>query len=367
MRIDGEAGVASREAPLLGVEAQLLADNVHQIRAVAPVDHRELRIELQMRRVMPQEPVCHGVKSAGPGQPLRQHLAESAQRFIHGLLDDVAGTAAHFLRSAPAEGQHQDARRIHAIHREVGDAVREGIGLAGSGAGDDQQWPGSDTLLLLADFPEGHRFALGGIQSGHVRGCRHAVRTISDILVAMTTDTNTRSSTQHFQGRVVSVTVDDVTLPNGRQAQLEVVHHPGGAAIVAINDLEQMCLLRQYRYVAGGWIWELPAGKLEPAEPPQLTARRELTEEAGVVAADWESLGSVLSSPGVFTEVIHLYLARGLSAARSQLEDSEVIEVHWVSFRQACDMALSGELRDAKTVIGVLRAAHQLGMTLTSR
>lgn len=166
---------------------------------------------------------------------------------------------------------------------------------------------------------------------------------------------------------MVSVTVDDVTLPNGRQAQLEVVHHPGGAAIVAINDLEQMCLLRQYRYVAGGWIWELPAGKLEPAEPPQLTARRELTEEAGVVAADWESLGSVLSSPGVFTEVIHLYLARGLSAARSQLEDSEVIEVHWVSFRQACDMALSGELRDAKTVIGVLRAAHQLGMTLTSR
>ncbi len=75
----------------------------------------------------------------------------------------------------------------------------------------------------------------------------------------------------------------------------------------------------------------------------------------------------MLSSPGVFTEVIHLYLARGLSAARSQLEDSEVIEVHWVSFRQACDMALSGELRDAKTVIGVLRAAHQLGMTLTSR
>ena len=70
---------------------------------------------------------------------------------------------------------------------------------------------------------------------------------------------STSNSTQHYRGRVISVTVDDVTLPNGRQTALEVVHHPGGAAIVAINDLQQVCLLRQYRYVAGGWIWELPA------------------------------------------------------------------------------------------------------------
>lgn len=173
------------------------------------------------------------------------------------------------------------------------------------------------------------------------------------------------NSTRHYQGRVISVTVDEVILPNGRQAALEVVHHPGGAAIVALNDLQQVCLLRQYRYVAGGWIWELPAGKLEPAEPPQVTARRELTEEAGVIASDWVSLGSLLSSPGVFAEVIHLYLAQGLGAARSQLEDSEVIEVHWMSFRKACDMALSGELRDAKTSIGLLRAAHHLGQSLT--
>jgi 8-oxo-dGTP pyrophosphatase MutT (NUDIX family) len=176
---------------------------------------------------------------------------------------------------------------------------------------------------------------------------------------------STLNSTQHYQGRIVSVTVDEVLLPNGRQAALEVVHHPGGAAIVALNDLQQLCLLRQYRYVAGGWIWELPAGKLEPSEPPETTARRELIEEAGVVATDWLSLGTLLSSPGVFSEVIHLYLAQGLSAARSQLEDSEVLEVNWVSFRQACDMALSGELRDAKSSIGVLRAAHRLGLSLT--
>jgi len=176
---------------------------------------------------------------------------------------------------------------------------------------------------------------------------------------------STSNSTQHYRGRVISVTVDDVTLPNGRQTALEVVHHPGGAAIVAINDLQQVCLLHQYRYVAGGWIWELPAGKLEPAEPPETTARRELIEEAGVVATDWQELGTMLSSPGVFTEVLHLFLAQGLSAARAQLEDNEVLEVHWVSFRHACDMALSGELRDAKSITGVLRAAHRLGFSLT--
>jgi 8-oxo-dGTP pyrophosphatase MutT (NUDIX family) len=168
-----------------------------------------------------------------------------------------------------------------------------------------------------------------------------------------------------FQGRVITVNVETVRLPNGHVTDLEIIHHPGGAAIVAIDASARVCLIRQYRHAAGGWIWELPAGKLEPAEPPDVTARRELIEEAGVDATDWVSLGSLLSSPGVFSEVIHLYLAQGLSAARSQLEDSEVLEVHWVSFRQACDMALSGELRDAKTAIGVLRAAHRLGLSLT--
>src|ERR1700744_3115594 len=146
----------------------------------------------------------------------------------------------------------------------------------------------------------------------------------------------TLNSTQHYQGRVIRVTVDEVLLPNGRQAALEVVHHPGGAAIVALNDLQQVSLLRQYRYVAGGWIWELPAGKLEPAEPPESTARRELIEEAGVTAADWQGLGSTLTSPGVFSEVLHLFLARDLSPARAQPEDNEVLEVHWVSFVEAC-------------------------------
>ena len=95
------------------------------------------------------------------------------------------------------------------------------------------------------------------------------------------------NSTLIFSGRVVRVTIDEVVLPNGHRALLDVVHHPGGAAVVALDGQQRVCLLRQYRYVADGWLWELPAGKLEPHEPPLVTAQRELAEEAGVHAQQW--------------------------------------------------------------------------------
>ncbi len=166
--------------------------------------------------------------------------------------------------------------------------------------------------------------------------------------------------TVHYQGRVISVTTDEVLLPNGHHATLEVVHHPGGAVAVPIDAEQRVCLLRQYRYVAGGWIWELPAGKLEPGEPPLETARRELTEEAGVRAAQWRSLGTYLSSPGVFSEVLHLFLATDIEPATAAHERAEVIEVHWLPFEQACLWAESGEISDGKTTIGLLRARHVL-------
>ncbi len=171
--------------------------------------------------------------------------------------------------------------------------------------------------------------------------------------------TPTRTTTR-FEGRIVKVTVDEVLLPNGKGAELEVVHHPGGAVAAAIDRDERVCLLRQYRYVAGGWLWELPAGKLEPGEPPLATARRELAEEAGVRARSWSSLGSYLSSPGVFSEVLHLFLARDLELAAPAPEIHEVLEVHWVPLAEACGRALNGEIRDGKTALGLLRAAHHL-------
>jgi 8-oxo-dGTP pyrophosphatase MutT (NUDIX family) len=164
--------------------------------------------------------------------------------------------------------------------------------------------------------------------------------------------------TLQYQGRVISVTTDEVRLPNGHEALLEVVHHPGGAAAVALDDAGRVCLLRQYRYVADGWLWELPAGKLEPNEPPLLTAQRELIEEAGISAREWRSLGVCLSSPGVFSERLHLYIATGLTAATAAHERAEVIEVHWVPFEQACTWALDGTIADCKTAIGLLRARN---------
>jgi len=164
--------------------------------------------------------------------------------------------------------------------------------------------------------------------------------------------------TFHFRDRVIAVSTDEVILPNGHRAELEVVHHPGGAAIVAIDAKERICLLRQYRYVAGGWIWELPAGKLEPNEPPLSTAQRELVEEAGAIARHWESLGSYFASPGIFTEVLHLFLATELEATKSAHESAEVIEVHWVPFTEAYEWVMEGKIRDAKSALGIVRAQH---------
>ena len=164
--------------------------------------------------------------------------------------------------------------------------------------------------------------------------------------------------TQHFRGRIIRVTTDEVVLPNGHRAELEVVHHPGGAAVVAIDAQDRVCLLRQYRYVADGWIWELPAGKLEPNEPPLATAQRELVEEAGVSAEHWQSLDSYFPSPGIFTEILHLYLATGITASVTAREDAEVIEVHWMPFTEAYEWAVSGKIRDAKTAIGLVRAHY---------
>src|ERR1700692_805789 len=119
-----------------------------------------------------------------------------------------------------------------------------------------------------------------------------------------------------FRGRVITVNVETGRLPNGHVTELEIIHHPGGAAIVAIDAAGRVRLIRQYRHAAGGWVWELPAGELERGGAPLETARRELSEEAGTSAQSWQSLGIIVSSPGVFTEFVHLFLARGLESGK---------------------------------------------------
>lgn len=161
---------------------------------------------------------------------------------------------------------------------------------------------------------------------------------------------------QIYAGKIVRLTLETVLLPNGATAELEVVHHPGGAAVVALDAENRVCLLRQYRHAVGGWLWELPAGKLDNGEAPLLCAQRELEEEAGMQAADWQSLGKIISSPGVFTEMVHLFLARALTTVPTRTEEHEVIEVHWLPWVEALRMTQAGKIVDAKTLAGLLRA-----------
>jgi ADP-ribose pyrophosphatase len=158
--------------------------------------------------------------------------------------------------------------------------------------------------------------------------------------------------------------MEGVCLPDGRNLELEVVRHPGGAAVVALNAQHEICLLRQYRHAGGGWLWELPAGKLEPGEPALTTAQRELEEEAGLRAQHWQTLANVLTTPGFCDEVIYLFLARDLCSVPAQPQEHECIEVHWFPFNAALAMAQRGEIRDAKTLLGLFYTATQ-GTDLT--
>jgi 8-oxo-dGTP pyrophosphatase MutT (NUDIX family) len=166
-----------------------------------------------------------------------------------------------------------------------------------------------------------------------------------------------------YRGRIIQLNLENVSLPNGNTVELEIVHHPGGVAVLAEDAEGRLCLIRQFRHAAGGWLWEFPAGKREAGEQAEVTARRELLEEVGVEAANWHKLGQLVPSPGILTEVVHLYYARGLSHQMHAHEEAEVIEIHWFSLQTIEDMVSQGLIVDAKTLVGLylLKARQQSG------
>lgn len=164
------------------------------------------------------------------------------------------------------------------------------------------------------------------------------------------------SSESIFNGRVICLTVDTVELENGNTSTREVVHHNGGAAIVALNQKGEVALVRQYRYALGQELVEIPAGKIEPGEQPRATAMRELEEEAACTADHFEDFGSVIPTCGYCTEVIYIYLATGLHPSRQKLDEDEFVDIFWVPLQEAAQMVLDGRITDSKTVSGILRA-----------
>ena len=160
-----------------------------------------------------------------------------------------------------------------------------------------------------------------------------------------------------FRGRIISLRQDEVVLPTGGRVTLDIVHHPGAAAIVAVDDGGAVALINQFRHAAGGFIWEVPAGTLAPGESPDVCARRELREETGLVAARWTALGSILTTPGFSDERIHLYLARELTESTAALDHDEVLTTSRIPLIRALGMIVSGEIEDAKS-IAALYLAH---------
>lgn len=163
-----------------------------------------------------------------------------------------------------------------------------------------------------------------------------------------------------YKGRVVTVTADTVRLPNGHTFAMELVRHPGAAAIVPLDEDGNVTLVRQARYAADGWLLEIPAGKLDHGEDPSICAERELKEETGLTAKRWTPMGFIFVSPGFCDERIHLYLARDLTRTAQALEIDEVIELEKVPLAQAIELALNGEITDAKSICALLRVRHYL-------
>lgn len=167
-------------------------------------------------------------------------------------------------------------------------------------------------------------------------------------------------STLIRKGRVFNFYAETITLPNDITLEMEIIRHPGAAAIVPFWDDQSILMLKQYRYAVDDFIWEIPAGTLEPDEDEMTCAARELAEETGYHARNMEKLGAITPLPAYSDERIHLFMASGLTRASQNLDDDELLSVHRVELNQAMQMIADGKIQDAKTIVGLQLAANRL-------
>ncbi len=169
-------------------------------------------------------------------------------------------------------------------------------------------------------------------------------------------------STELYSGKIISLNRDTVRFPDGTTAEMDIARHPGASAVVPFlsdpnGDEPQVLLIRQYRYAADGYIFEIPAGRLDGDESPRTCAARELKEETGCTAEHIEPLTTILTTPGFTDEVIHLFMATGLTHGEHNREPDEFVELVMMRLSEALERISLGEITDAKTVLGLMFAA----------
>ena len=170
----------------------------------------------------------------------------------------------------------------------------------------------------------------------------------------------TLSSEYVFKGRVIDVKRDEVLVSNGRKSSREVVEHSGGVVIVGIKEDNSILMVKQYRYPLGQVSLELPAGKLEKGENPDLASKRELEEETGYIANEWIKLGYIYTTPGFCDEKLYLYLARDLEYKKQNPDEDEILECFEYPIKKVFSMIYKGEINDSKSISALFRARECL-------
>jgi ADP-ribose pyrophosphatase len=168
------------------------------------------------------------------------------------------------------------------------------------------------------------------------------------------------SKTTLYEGRVFKLLRENVTLNNGVTVDLDVIHHPGASAMIPMSGDDNVILIKQYRHAIGDFIWEIPAGTLDPDETPLECAKRELIEETGFSANTWQKLGEITPLPGYSNERIHMFLAADLVPAEQDLDKDEMLDVHEVSLGKAVEMIHEGAIQDSKTISGLFMVTNWL-------